>query len=121
VIGGLNLNSTGTTFGFTRQTPDTPGDVFIASVASNFNPVQITTVNADFKMPAIGRTEVITWKSKDGRQIEGLLTYPVGYQAGQKVPLILNVHGGPAGVFQQAFLGGRGVYPLAISLNQQQR
>ncbi|HEY4425464.1 MAG TPA: S9 family peptidase [Pyrinomonadaceae bacterium] len=113
VIGGLNLNSTGTTFGFVRQTPDVPGDVFIASVASNFNPVQITTVNADFKMPAIGRTEVVTWKSKDGKQIEGLLTYPVGYQAGQKVPLILNVHGGPAGVFQQAFIGGRGVYPLA--------
>jgi dipeptidyl aminopeptidase/acylaminoacyl peptidase len=112
VIGGLNLNRTGTTFGFVRQTSDTPADVFIAS-ASDFNPVQITTVNADFKMPPIGRTEVITWKSKDGKQIEGLLTYPVGYQAGQKVPLILNVHGGPAGVFQQTFVGGRGVYPLA--------
>jgi dipeptidyl aminopeptidase/acylaminoacyl peptidase len=112
VIGGLNLNRTGTTFGFVRQTSDTPGDVYIASV-SDFNPVQLTTVNADFKMPAVGRTEVITWKSKDGKQIEGLLTYPVGYQAGQKVPLILNIHGGPAGVFQQAFLGGRGAYPLA--------
>jgi dipeptidyl aminopeptidase/acylaminoacyl peptidase len=112
VIGGLNLNSTGTTFGFVRQTSDTPGDVYISS-ASSFSPVQITTVNADFKMPATGRTEVITWKSKDGKQIEGLLTYPVGYQAGQKVPLILNIHGGPAGVFQQAFIGGRGVYPLA--------
>lgn len=112
VIGGLNLNRTGTTFGFVRQTSDTPGDVFIASVP-DFNPVQITTVNADFKMPPIGRTEVITWKSKDGKQIEGLLTYPVGYQTGQKVPLILNIHGGPAGVFQQAFLGGRGAYPLA--------
>jgi dipeptidyl aminopeptidase/acylaminoacyl peptidase len=42
-----------------------------------------------------------------------LLTYPVGYQSGQRVPLILNVHGGPAGVFQQTFIGGRGVYPLA--------
>ena len=112
VIGGLNLNRTGTMFGFVRQTSDTPGDVYIASVP-DFNPVQITTVNADFKTPPVGRTEVITWKSKDGKQMEGLLTYPVGYQAGQKVPLILNIHGGPAGVFQQAFLGGRGVYPLA--------
>ena len=41
------------------------------------------------------------------------LTYPVGYQAGQKVPFILNIHGGPTGVFQQTFLGGRGPYPLA--------
>jgi len=112
VIGALSLNRAGTTFAFTRQTSDTPADVFIAGV-SDFNPVQITTVNADVKMPPIGRTEVVTWKSKDGKQIEGLLTYPVGYQAGQRVPLILNVHGGPAGVFVQSFLGGRGPYPLA--------
>jgi dipeptidyl aminopeptidase/acylaminoacyl peptidase len=68
---------------------------------------------ADTKLPPLGRTEVVRWKSKDGKDIEGLLTYPVGYQAGQRVPLILNVHGGPAGVFTQAFIGGRGVYPLA--------
>jgi dipeptidyl aminopeptidase/acylaminoacyl peptidase len=112
VIGAFSLNSSGTTFAFTRQTPDTPADVYIASV-SDFTPVQISTVNADMKIPPMGRTEVISWKSKDGKQIEGLLTYPVGYQAGQKVPMILNIHGGPAGVFQQTFIGGRGVYPLA--------
>jgi len=112
VIGALSLNNSGNTFAFVRQTSDTPGDVFVAALP-DFNPVQITTVNADIKTPPVGRTEVITWKSKDGKQIEGLLTYPVGYQAGQKVPLILNVHGGPAGVFQQTFIGGRGVYPLA--------
>ena len=112
VIGGFSLNRAGTTFAFTRQTSDTPADVYIAS-ATDFTPVQITTVNAGMKTPPVGRTEVITWKSKDGKQIEGLLTYPVGYQTGQRVPLILNIHGGPAGVFQQTFLGGRGVYPLA--------
>lgn len=112
VLGGINLNSTGTTFGFVRQTSDTPPDAYIAS-AANFAPVQITNVNADFKMPALGKTEVIRWKSKDGKEIEGLLTYPVNYQAGQRVPTLLNVHGGPAGVFVQSFIGGRGVYPLA--------
>ncbi len=112
VINNINLNPTATTVAFVRQTSDTPGDVYVASVA-DFNPVQITRVNGEMKLPAVGRTEVITWKSADGKQIEGLLTYPVGYQAGQRVPLILNIHGGPAGVFQQTFLGGRGVYPLA--------
>src|SRR6185295_19610024 len=102
----------GTTVSFVRQTSDTPGDAFVASVA-DFNPVQVTRVNEGLQVPAVGRTEVITWKSKDGKDIEGLLTYPVGYQTGQRVPLILNVHGGPAGVFQQTFIGGRGVYPLA--------
>jgi len=112
VFTAINLNRAGTTFGFVRQTADTPGDVYVASV-SDFTPVQISQVNANVKIPPVGRTEVISWKSKDGKQIEGLLTYPAGYQAGQRVPLILNVHGGPAGVFQQTFIGGRGVYPLA--------
>jgi dipeptidyl aminopeptidase/acylaminoacyl peptidase len=112
VLGAISLNRSGTMFSFVRQTPDTPGDAFVASV-SDFNPVQVSRANADLKLPAIGRTEVIRWKSKDGKDIEGLLTYPVGYQAGQRVPLILNIHGGPAGVFQQTFIGGRGVYPLA--------
>ena len=112
VIGAFSLNSSGSTFAFTRQTPDTPADIYVASV-TDFTPVQISTVNAGMTIPPMGRTEVISWKSKDGKQIEGLLTYPVGYQAGQKVPTILNIHGGPAGVFQQTFIGGRGVYPLA--------
>ena len=112
VYTAVSLNRTGTTLAFVRQTSDTPADVYVASV-NDFNPVQITRVNADLKIPPVGRTEVVTWKSKDGKQIEGLLTYPVGYQAGQRVPLILNVHGGPAGVFLQSFLGGRGAYPLA--------
>ncbi len=112
VYGAMSLNLSGTMVGFTRQTSDSPGDVFVASTA-DFAPIQITRVNGDVKLPALGRTEVVRWKSKDGKEIEGLLTYPVGYQAGQRVPLILNVHGGPAGVFQQTFIGGRGVYPLA--------
>jgi dipeptidyl aminopeptidase/acylaminoacyl peptidase len=112
VYGALSLNRAGTMFGFVRQTPDTPPEAFVALVNS-FAPVQVSRANADLKLPALGRTEVIRWKATDGKEIEGLLTYPVGYQAGQKVPLILNVHGGPTGVFQQTFIGGRGAYPLA--------
>ena len=112
VLGGMDLNRTGTMLGFVRQTPDTPTDAFVSAVSS-FAPVQVSHANADVKLPPIGKTEVIHWNSKDGKEIEGLLTYPVDYQAGQRVPLILNIHGGPTGVFQQTFLGGRGPYPLA--------
>jgi dipeptidyl aminopeptidase/acylaminoacyl peptidase len=108
----VTLNRTGTMFGLVRQTADAPPEAFVASV-SDFAPAQVSRANAEMKMPPLGKTEVIRWKSADGKDIEGLLTYPVGYQAGKKVPLILNVHGGPAGVFQQTFIGGRGVYPLA--------
>ncbi len=108
----VTLNRSGAMFGLVRQTADAPPEAFVASV-SDFAPAQVSRANAEMKMPPLGKTEVIRWKSADGKDIEGLLTYPVGYQAGKKVPLILNVHGGPAGVFQQTFIGGRGVYPLA--------
>ena len=44
---------------------------------------------------ALGAQEAITWKGADGVTIEGLVTYPVDYQAGQKYPLAVMTHGGP--------------------------
>ncbi|MET0650111.1 MAG: S9 family peptidase [Pyrinomonadaceae bacterium] len=108
----ISLNQTGTAFAFVRQTAEAPPEAFVANV-SDFAPAQVSRANADLKLPPLGKTEVVRWKSADGKEIEGLLTYPVGYQQGRKVPLILNIHGGPAGVFQQSFIGGRGVYPIA--------
>ena len=112
VINGASINRTGTMIGFVKQTAETPPEAFVSRV-DKFAPVQISRANADIPKMPLGKTEVVKWKSADGKEIEGLLTYPVGYQAGRKVPLILNVHGGPTGVFQQTFVGGRGVYPLA--------
>jgi dipeptidyl aminopeptidase/acylaminoacyl peptidase len=112
VYTAISLNRSGTTFGFVRQTPESPQEAFVATV-NDFAPAQVSRANAEWKLPPMGKTEVIRWKSADGKEIEGLLTYPAGYGAGRKVPLILNIHGGPAGVFQQSFIGGRGVYPIA--------
>jgi len=44
----------------------------------------------------LGRQEAIQWKGADGATVEGLLTYPVDYSAGQKYPLAVITHGGPA-------------------------
>jgi dipeptidyl aminopeptidase/acylaminoacyl peptidase len=112
VLSGFSLNHPRTMIGFTAQASDRPPEGYV-SRAETFAPVQVTRANADLPKPPLGRTEVIKWKSADGKEIEGLLTYPVGYQPGRRVPLILNVHGGPAGVFQQTYLGLRGAYPLA--------
>ncbi len=40
-------------------------------------------------------TEVVSWPSFDDLPIEGLLTYPSGYDSRQAYPLILSLHGGP--------------------------
>ena len=71
------------------------GDVWSLKIGDTA-PRQVTHVfdhlPRDFKL---GRQEAIQWKGADGRTVEGLLTYPVDYQAGQKYPLAVITHGGP--------------------------
>lgn len=112
-IGGGTLNATGTHLGFTLQNPSQLPEAYISTI-NNFSPVKITSINAEYTNKFFPKTELIKWKAPDGKEIEGLLTYPMNYQPGQKVPLILNVHGGPAGVFQQnCVVANQGVYPIA--------
>ncbi|MGZ8847857.1 MAG: prolyl oligopeptidase family serine peptidase, partial [Pyrinomonadaceae bacterium] len=58
----------------------------------------------------IGQTEEVSFKSKDGTDVHGLLTYPVGYSKGTKVPLLLRIHGGPNGQDQHSFAVERQVF-----------
>ena len=75
-------------------------------------PRKISSVNAHLPDLPLARSEVITWKSFDGTEIEGILLYPLNYEEGKRYPLLLNVHGGPAGVFTRAFTAGASIYPL---------
>ena len=109
---GVSLNEDCTVFSFVMQTSVRPPEAYIAR-SGDAQPTQISNANGDLAKMTVGKTEVVKWKSTDGRDIEGLLTYPIGYAAGTKVPLILNIHGGPAGVFQHSYIGGRGSYPIA--------
>lgn len=58
----------------------------------------------------IAPTEEVGFKSKDGTAVHGLLTYPVGYVKGTKVPLLLRIHGGPNGQDQHSFSVERQVF-----------
>ena len=70
---------------------------------------KLTDIN-DFDFPKLSKTEIITWNSSDGIEIEGILTYPKNYKKGMRYPVILQIHGGPAGVFSQRFNGRPGIY-----------
>jgi len=110
---GFVLNRAGTHAGLAMQATDQPVEAYITEVAS-IKPVRVSAANVDLPKQPIGETKVIKWKSsKDGKEIEGLLTLPPNYQAGKKVPLILNIHGGPAGAFNETFIGASGLYPIA--------
>lgn len=44
---------------------------------------------------AIGQVEVVHWKSKEGIALEGIATFPAGYEKGKKYPFLVLPHGGP--------------------------
>jgi dipeptidyl aminopeptidase/acylaminoacyl peptidase len=54
--------------------------------------------------------KVRTWKAQDGLEIESIVIYPLDYNPGQRYPLIVEVHGGPMGVFNRRYLGWSGRY-----------
>ena len=109
---GAHLNASGTYLGLPLETAADPPEAFVMKLGGA--PVQVSRANADLPRPPLGKTEAIRWKSKDGMEIEGLLTYPADYQPGQRYPLILNIHGGPTGVFSESFIGRGSVYPIAV-------
>jgi dipeptidyl aminopeptidase/acylaminoacyl peptidase len=92
--------------------PKTPSTIFtsdsVQNVSSRASWRQLTDPNPQVKQFALGATEDITWKSKDGSTVGGVLVKPVGYQAGQRYPLIVAIHGGPASADVLGFNGGYG-------------
>ena len=82
--------------------PENPGDLWVSDINLK-NPRLLVQSNPDIKKLILGKTKVVHWKSFDGRTIEGLLVFPVGYNEGQRVPLIVEPHGGPAGVRTVSF------------------
>lgn len=88
----------------TTSSAKQPTELYIANAdLSGLKP--LTAHNAWLHGYALADTEVVKWKSKDGTEVEGLLTKPVGYEPGKKVPFLLNPHGGPTGASLANFNG----------------
>ena len=113
VYGAINLNHTRALFGLTMQNNGAAVEAYVTP-ADNFALARVSAANADLPKPPLGKMEVVRWKSGDGMETEGILNYPINYKAGQRVPLLLVIHGGPTGVFTQNFAAGPGLYPTAV-------
>lgn len=111
------VNRSGNRIAFTYETPERPREVYYSNL-NRFSAQKVSAAFDEIDLPEFGRTEVLTWTSYDGMEIEGLLTYPVGYEDGDRVPLILMVHGGPAGIYAQTWTGSGGIYAIQYFAEQ---
>lgn len=91
VSGPVSIAADGTIalIGVTRTDP---GDIFVLRDGSQ--PKKLTDENAWLAAYSAPRRDRVTWQS-DGRTVDGVLTYPIGYRSGATYPLVLNIHGGP--------------------------
>jgi dipeptidyl aminopeptidase/acylaminoacyl peptidase len=89
---------------------DTPSTIFtvsdVAQAATRSNWKALTDANPQVRGFALGEQEEITWKSKDGSTVGGVLVKPAGFQKGTRYPLIVAIHGGPASADVLGFNGG---------------
>ncbi len=90
--------------------PTTPPTVFtvpsIEQVANRSAWIQLVDANPRVRELALGEEEEINWTSTDGKTVGGILVKPVGYVEGQRYPLIVAIHGGPASADTLRFNGG---------------
>ena len=46
---------------------------------------------------ALGQVRAVDWTAKDGQKLQGIVTFPPGYEEGKKSPYLVLPHGGPEG------------------------
>lgn len=121
VNAGASLDRAGQLLAFLRQDSVTPREVWALQLpatapakarraAAPPAPRALTDTNPQVRELLSFEKELVTWKGADGWDVEGLVVYPPGYVKGTRVPLALNVHGGPAGTHTNSFTPGPRVW-----------
>ncbi|MBB4859905.1 dipeptidyl aminopeptidase/acylaminoacyl peptidase [Novosphingobium chloroacetimidivorans] len=95
--GGEFSVSNGGKVAYTAGGTDAPADVYVEGR-------RLTNLNANWKSAkALAPVRKLPVTAPDGRAIDAWLVTPPGLQPGQRVPLILEIHGGPNSAYGPAF------------------
>jgi dipeptidyl aminopeptidase/acylaminoacyl peptidase len=95
VVTSFSIAWNGRTAALVGQSPRHPGEVFRTEIGDGKKPVRLTDSNPWLARMEFGPQEEVTFKARDGLSLQGVLIRPLGVVAGKRVPLVLDVHGGP--------------------------
>ena len=96
VIGGFNFAKNSNSIVATGRKFDGMNEVFAGAVDGSWK--QLTSMTSQVGKWNTPLNDIITWKSKDGANIEGILLKPRNFDPTKKYPLLVVIHGGPTGV-----------------------
>lgn len=94
ILSGLSLAADGQSGVFIADAPAHPAEIFGMRHGESA-PRRLSDSNPWLAARAALRQEVVRHKARDGLELEGILHYPSGFEAGGRYPLVLVVHGGP--------------------------
>ena len=97
LAGGFSLSKDSKQIAFTAGSPTSLNELFVTA-AENWQPRALTKMTAQTANFSLGTREIISWKSTDGTEIEGVLIKPADFDPSKKYPLLCIIHGGPTGV-----------------------
>ncbi len=97
---GASTSHTGS-IAFVASGPQVPSELYVSASAGAV-PRRLTNFNGFARSLQLGAVRQISWRN-DGFSENGVLTYPPGFIAGKKYPLVLQIHGWPQYASQQAF------------------
>ena len=116
LIWGYDISNDGKTIAFTGRMHNEMTEVYITD--QKFKSVKkLTQITNRINDWAVAQSEVISWKSKDGAAIEGVLHKPEDYDPAKKYPLLVIIHGGPTGISTPNPVPAY-VYPMVQWLNK---
>lgn len=79
------------------------------------NEQELVKLNKNLSKKTLAKTEVMVWKGYNNDDVTGILVYPENYQKGKRYPLMLSIHGGPAGADLDLFSDRWSTYPQLLS------
>jgi len=109
-IWSIDFSKDGKMMALSAQTPESLPEIYKTDAAP-YKPVAVTNFSQQIKGWKTGISEVISWKSRDGIEIEGVLHKPVHFDPDKKYPLFVIIHGGPTGIDYPSVTAGY-VYPI---------
>jgi dipeptidyl aminopeptidase/acylaminoacyl peptidase len=99
------------TVAFTHGTAYRPADV---AVLTDEGVRVLTDLNGDLLAHrTLGQVEEIVWQSPDGRDIQGWIVHPPGFEQGEQYPLLVELHGGPITAYGPQFAAEIQLYAAA--------
>ncbi len=93
VLGEPSASRDGSVLAFVGSTATAPDEVYLWRPRGGLE--RLTDSNPWLAERRLGRQEVVRYPARDGREIEGIVVYPLDFEAGRRYPLIVSVHGGP--------------------------